>query len=189
MREFIFDCVDTTRFELRILEGETYQEFLKIATDEEMLYYIGIPSNEVAEEKKKAQYGFRTYNKSYLMFLIIDRETSDILGYCGYHTWYLEHDRAEIGYGLYSDNWKGKGVMTEVLNTVLHYGFTEMNLRRVEAFISPDNVASLSTVKKFGFIKEGQLRSHYVKEDNIEDSVVYSLLVNEYKYNSMNSNK
>jgi len=187
MREFIFDCVETTRFELRILEGETYQEFLKIATDEEMLYYIGIPSNEVAEEKKKAQYGFRTYNKSYLMFLIIDRETSEILGYCGYHTWYLEHNRAEIGYGLYSDNWKGKGVMTEVLSTVLNYGFTEMNLRRVEAFISPDNVASLSTVKKFGFIREGQLRSHYVKGDNIEDSVVYSLLVNEY--NSMNLNK
>lgn len=184
MREFIFDSVDTTRFELRILDGEAYQEFLKIATDEEILYYIGIPSNEVAEEKAKARYGFCTYNKSYKMFLIIDREKSDVLGYCGYHTWYLEHNRAEVGYGLYSDNWKGKGVMTEVLNKVLDYGFNVMDLRRVEAFISPDNIASLNTVQKFGFIKEGQLRSHYVKDGNVEDSVVYSLLVNEY--NNMN---
>ncbi|MDR0227581.1 MAG: GNAT family N-acetyltransferase [Flavobacteriaceae bacterium] len=187
MREFIFDCVETQRFKLRILEAEAYQEFLSFATKQEILYYIGIPENEVECEQIKAKYGFRTYNKSYLMFLIIDKETEKILGYCGYHTWYLEHDRAEIGYGLFSDEWKGKGVMTEVLNTVLHYGFTEMNLRRIEAFISPDNIASLSTVKKFGFIREGQLRSHYVKGGNMEDSVVYSLLVNEY--NNMNLDK
>lgn len=70
--------------------------------------------------------------------------------------------------------------MSEVLNTVLHYGFETMQLRRVEAFISPDNMASLNTVKKFGFTREGQLRSHYVKGEQIEDSVVFSLLRGEY---------
>ncbi|MCA4793224.1 GNAT family protein [Myroides odoratimimus] len=180
MREFIFDHIETSRFKLRILEAEAYQNFLRLATAEELLHYIGIPEEEVEQEKVKAAYGFRTYNKSYLMFLIIDKETEDILGYCGYHTWYLEHDRAEIGYGLYHDNSKGRGVMSEVLNTVLHYGFETMQLRRVEAFISPDNMASLNTVKKFGFTREGQFRSHYVKGEKIEDSVVFSLLRGEY---------
>lgn len=176
MREYKFDYIETSRFKLRILEAEAYQNFLRLATAEELLHYIGIPKEEVEQEKTKAIYGFRTYNKSYLMFLIIDKITENILGYCGYHTWYLEHDRAEIGYGLYSDSSKGKGVMSEVLNAVLHYGFEIMQLRRVEAFISPDNIASLNTVKKFGFTREGQLRSHYVKGGQIEDSVVFGLL-------------
>ncbi|MCC9043509.1 GNAT family N-acetyltransferase [Myroides sp. M-43] len=181
MREFIFDCIDTARFKLRILEAEPYQEFLKLATDQEMEYYIGIPRDEVVEEKRKRLYGFRTYNKSYLMFLILDRVSDKVIGYCGFHTWYLEHNRAEIGYGLYTDKWKEKGVMTEVLKTVLDYGFSTMNLTRVEAFVSPDNIASLRTVAKMGFVKEGQLRGHYVDNGQVEDSVVFGLLANEFK--------
>ncbi|MDR2221781.1 MAG: GNAT family N-acetyltransferase [Flavobacteriaceae bacterium] len=179
MREFIFDSIETMHFRLRLLEAEAYQEFLKIATDEEVLHYIGIPIDEVSKEKAKGMYGFRTYNKSYLMFLIIDKQTEKIIGYCGYHTWYVEHDRAEIGYGLYEENWKGRGVMSEVLHAVLTYGFSVMNLRRVEAFISPENIASLHTVQKFGFTREGQMRNHYVKEGQVEDSVIYSLLKEE----------
>ncbi|WP_121966141.1 GNAT family N-acetyltransferase [Myroides sp. N17-2] len=180
MREFIFDSVDTTRFKLRILEAEPYQEFLKLATDEEMLYYIGIPSEEVAEEKTKKLYGFRTYNKSYLMFLIMDTTSDKVIGHCGFHTWYLEHNRAEIGYALYSEEWKEKGVMSEVLNTVLDYGFNTMGLTRVEAFVSPDNIASLKTAEKLGFVKEGQLRGHYVNNGMVEDSVVFGLLASEF---------
>lgn len=181
MRDFIFDSIDTMRFRLRILEAEAYQQFLTIATDEELLYYIGIPSEEVEKEKAKAKFGFRTYNKSYYMFVIIDKQTDQVIGYCGYHTWYLEHNRAEIGYGLYGDEYKGKGVMTEVLNKVLDYGFNVLNLIRVEAFISPDNIASLSTVKKFRFTKEGHLRDQYISNGVLEDSVVYSLLKSEYR--------
>lgn len=180
MREFIFDSVDTTRFRLRVLEAEPYQEFLKLATDEEMLYYIGIPSAEVAEEKAKAKYGLRTYNKSYLMFLIVDISSDKVIGHCGFHTWYLDHARAEIGYALYADEWKGRGVMSEVLNTVLDYGFNTMGLTRVEAFVGPDNIASLKTAEKMGFVKEGQLRDHYIHNGAVEDSVVFGLLASEF---------
>lgn len=181
MSEFKFDYIETTRFKLRILEAESYQEFLKFATDEELLYYIGIPKEKAVDERIKGKYGFRTYNKSYHMFVIIDRELDQVIGHCGYHTWYLEHNRAEIGYALYRDSWKGKGVMTEVLQSVLDYGFNIMGLNRVEAFIGPNNIASFKTVEKMNFIREGQLRNHYINNEVVEDSVVFGLLSSEYK--------
>lgn len=57
------------------------------------------------------------------------------IGWCGYHTWYIDHRRAEIGYAIRSDEYKAQGIMTEVMNAVLRYGFEVMNLHRIEAFI------------------------------------------------------
>lgn len=175
MREFTFKYIETTRFKLRIFEALSYQGFLKEATDEEIMYYTGIPAELIAAEKNKAKFGFRTHNKSYVMFVIVDKQTGEAIGDCGYHTWYLEHNRAEIGYRLFDDAHKKQGVMTEVLAKVLEFGFTLLKLKRVEALVSPFNEASLRTVQRFSFIAEGRLKSHYMKGGKIEDSIIFGL--------------
>ncbi|UVD79024.1 GNAT family N-acetyltransferase [Myroides albus] len=177
----IFESLYTPRFTLYKLTPDNYQEFLKNATDKQLVEFLGIEPEEILAERKKAEHGFRTYNKSYLMFIITDTQSNRAIGHCGYHTWYLEHDRAEIGYALYNNSYKAKGVMSEVLTRVLDYGFEKMNLQRVEAFIGPNNEASLRLIEKFGFVQEGQLRNHFFKNGKWEDSIVYSKLKTEYK--------
>ncbi|MEC4114146.1 GNAT family protein [Myroides pelagicus] len=181
MNNFTFNYIETSRFKLRILEAEAYQAFLKSATDQEIAYYIGIPYHQITYERTKGAIGFRTFNKSYKMFIIVDKATDHVIGHCGFHTWYVDHHRAEIGYALYQEQWKGRGVMTEVLRAVLTYGFDRMKLIRVEAFISPENIASLNTVKKFGFTQEGLLRNQYINNGEIEDSILHRLLVEEFQ--------
>lgn len=145
-------------------------ELLNLATDEEL-----------QAEKEKTKAGRWTHNKHFLYFQLIDKTTSKIIGWCGYHTWYLEHARAEIGYGLTDDDYKGKGLMSEALAPIITYGFETMKLNRIEAFIGPNNTPSLKLVEKAGFTKEGHLREHYCKNGAIEDSLVFSLLKKEFE--------
>ena len=109
----------------------------------------------------------------------MDKSTEKIIGWCGFHTWYLDHFRAEIGYGLFDENFKNKGIMTEAMKAILEYGFKQMKLHRIEAFIGTYNIPSLKLVEKFGFTKEGILRNHYLKNNVLEDSAVFSLLQKE----------
>ena len=175
-----FEQRHTPHYTLLLLTAEKYEAFLKTASDEAIMSLMGLPQEKVAAERNKAVFGFRTHNKSFHVFVIVDPQTAQPIGYCGFHTWYLEHGRAEIGYGLYSDAYKGKGVMSEIMTHVIAYGFNELNLQRIEAFISPDNQPSLKLVEKFNFRREGQLRHHYFKNDMYEDSVVFALLHTEY---------
>lgn len=179
--ELEFEYIETDRYKLRIVTAEKYKAYLD-STDVEMIAdFTGKSLEEAQLEKNKAQYGFRTHNKTFIMFMIIDKQNQKVIGDCGFHTWYLDHNRAEIGYALFNDQSKGKGVMTEVLKRVIEYGFDTLGLLRIEAFISPENIASLKTVAKYGFTKEGQMRHHYLKNGNYDDSVIYSLLKQEYR--------
>lgn len=61
---------------------------------------------------------------------------------------------AYLGYGLGVD-FAGKGYMTEAVDLVLKFAFTELGLHRVEANVQPHNVPSIRLLERCGFKKEG----------------------------------
>jgi [ribosomal protein S5]-alanine N-acetyltransferase len=172
-----FEILSTEHLSLRKLTPEVFDYIYTMYSDEALLHFLGLTDEKTLEiEKEKHQKGLSTHNRSFLYFQVIHKITDKIIGWCGYHTWYLDHNRAEIGYGLFDESYKGKGIMTEAIKPILDYGFHKMNLHRIEAFIAPENIPSIKLVERFGFIKEGHLRQHYFKNDVMEDSVVYALL-------------
>lgn len=112
-------------------------------------------------------------------FDLIEISSNIVIGSCGFHNWVKEHRRAEIGYFLHPQ-FRKQGLMTEATKQVIDYGFNSMNLIRIEAWVDPDNKDSIAIMKRFGFTKEGVLRSHYLTKDKVYDSVIYSLLVGEF---------
>lgn len=177
-----FETLTTEHLCLRQLCPEVFDYIYKAYSDDALMDFLGLESAEALEkEKEKYRKGLSTFNKSFSYFQIIDKKTEKIIGWCGFHTWYLDHDRAEIGYGLYDEHFRGKGIMTEAMKPIIHYGFHKMNLNRIEAFISPNNNASLRLIEKFGFAQEGLLSEHYQKDGIMEDSAVFSLLQRNYK--------
>lgn len=64
--------------------------------------------------------------------------------------------QGEIGYELAPEHWR-KGIMTEVVETIVHYGFEELGLHRIEAFVVPNHTASRKLLEKTGFTEEGIL--------------------------------
>jgi len=61
---------------------------------------------------------------------------------------------AYLGYWA-STAWEGRGVMFRGMQMLLRYGFRQLRLHRVEANIQPDNLASISLVRRSGFRHEG----------------------------------
>lgn len=176
------ESLETARLHLRKLTPEIYQQVFTGLSEEEQKTFFGCRNDdELREERKKYNDGLSMYRKSLLLFQLIEKTTNRIIGWCGYHTWYLSHCRAEIGYALNSDEVKGKGYMKEALAAVLAYGFNVMGLKRIEAFVGPDNVPSLKLLKAFRFTEEGTLREHYFVNGVMEDSLLFSLLAREYK--------
>lgn len=173
--------IETERLLLRAFTPDTFRLAYDFLTGEELKELFGL-ADDASLEQERARYaqGISTYNRSFVNFQIYLKENNELIGSCGFHTWYLPHARAEIGYALGNDLHKGKGIMKEAMKAVIDYGFNKMDLHRIEAFISPNNIPSLKLAQHFGFQQEGLLRQHYCKDQRMEDSAVFSLLKSEY---------
>jgi [ribosomal protein S5]-alanine N-acetyltransferase len=167
------------------LTPEVYHYVFTNYTEDELKEFFGCQTGEpLQEERRKYEQGLSMYRKSFFVFQLIEKDSNNVIGWCGYHTWYVLHNRAEIGYLISDEASKRKGYMSEALPAVIEYGFDKMKLHRIEAMLNPDNVASLKLLGAQGFVKEGYLREHYFKDGKPEDSLVMSLLKKEYKSSS-----
>lgn len=155
-------------------------EKLLCQSSEEQMNFLGIEDpDQLQQELTRIEKRF-SEKTDWKKWDLIERVTQKVIGSCGFHNWYAEHERAEIGYSL-NEKYRGKGYMLEALKSVIDHGFNEMKLNRIEAFIKPDNAPSKRIIEKLGFKKEGVLREHYKSENQIHDSVVYSLLRSEFE--------
>jgi [ribosomal protein S5]-alanine N-acetyltransferase len=174
--------LETERLYLRELNPEVYKYLFTECNSSKIAEYLGLnTSKEVETEREKYNQGLVTYFSTFLSFHILDKQSGRVIGKCGYHTWAPTHRRAEIGYELYADEDKGKGYMTEALAAILAYGFEQLNLHRIEAYIAEYNTPSAKLLKRYGFSVEGNARGHYVVDGINEDSLLLSLLQPEYE--------
>ena len=176
-----FEIIETPRLQLKKYTPEHFRYVFANLTEDEIKRELGIYTDEdFLKEKEKNIGGFTTYDRTIAHFKLIVKETRQVIGGGGFHNWYSQHRKAELGYALTVEEMKNKGYMSEAVTAMLHYGFHHMNLNRVEACVGPTNVPSLSLVKKFGFMQEGYLRQHYIRDNEIQDSLIFSLLREEY---------
>ncbi len=174
--------IETERLLLKEFGPEVQQTMFTTWTDTEIMSELGLKTIEELEaEKEKFRLGMTTYRMSFKSFLLVEKETGKTIGRCGFHDWYAMHSRSELGYRMSDEVAKGKGFMTEALRAVVRYGFEEMKLNRMQAFISPENIPSLKLIKRAGFTEEARLRSHYFYNGKMEDSICFALLKDEYK--------
>jgi len=66
--------------------------------------------------------------------------------------------------------------MQETLKAVLAYAFEELNFHRIEADVDPRNAASVKTLERLGFQREGYLRERWQVNGEIQDSLFYGLI-------------
>lgn len=177
-----FNTLSTKRLLLREMTPEAYSHVFNNYSDEDLKQLFGLRDEEELTLKKNTwKNGVTTFNKSFLYFHLVKPGTGENIGWCGFHTWYIQHYRAELGYILTNDKERNNGYMKEALPAIIRYGFEKMNLHRIEAMVGPSNTPSLRLIESLGFTKEGHLREHYFKDGKIEDSVIFSLLKSEFK--------
>jgi RimJ/RimL family protein N-acetyltransferase len=82
---------------------------------------------------------------------------------------------AEIGYYIAEPYW-GRGITTSAVRQVCSYLFENTDLIRIFAEPFAGNTASCRVLEKAGFVLEGVLRKNAVKNREIRDMKLYSLV-------------
>lgn len=80
-----------------------------------------------------------------------------------------------VGYWLGQD-FQGKGIMSQALETLIEYGFRDLGLNKIEIRVATGNVKSRALPEGLGFKQEGVLRDAEWLYDRYVDHVVYGLL-------------
>lgn len=87
----------------------------------------------------------------------------------------IHRQTAELGYYIAEEYW-GRGIMPEAIRQICEYVFGKSDIIRIYAEPFAHNAASCRALEKAGFQYEGTLRSNAVKNEEVIDMKMYSLL-------------
>ena len=110
---------------------------------------------------------------------ITTKDRNVVIGIVGFPQWIKKQFRAEVGAVLAKAYWS-QGIMTEALDAVIRFGFTSMELNRIEATLMPHNMSSMKFLKKLGFQEEGILREYRFFKGQFHDVTMVSLLKKDF---------
>lgn len=91
----------------------------------------------------------------WLVRVVIDTETSDIVGHAGFHGPPDESGMVEVGYTIHPE-YRKRGYATAALGALIDYAAANSGVSTVRASVSPDNIASLATIAHYGFAQVGE---------------------------------
>ncbi|MCF7809137.1 MAG: GNAT family N-acetyltransferase [Candidatus Marinimicrobia bacterium] len=109
-----------------------------------------------------------------LIFALCGLKSDELIGAMDL-TISTEFNHAEIGYWIGEPYW-GNGYATEAAETMLTYGFTELNLNKIFAHYMTDNHASGRIMQKIGMEHEGTMKQHVLKWGEYKDIAWYGIL-------------
>lgn len=108
------------------------------------------------------------------------KPTGKLIGSCNYLNCDSHTMKVEIGYVLSNDYWN-KGIMTEVVNRIIQFGFTEVGLVRIQAMCMVNNTGSAKVMEKTGMKFEGVLRNYAKVKQELHDLNMYAITIEDYR--------
>lgn len=177
--------LETDRTILRKLRSEDEEDIFHYGSDEEVSRYTAWPTHQTMEDTRL--YLMRVLHKysqhAVAPWGIVDKETGKVIGTSGFMAWDVRHAKAELGYALSKDYWN-RGYMTEVIRTIISFGFERMKLVRIEASCLTSNLGSARVMEKAGMSYEGLLRQTIFVKGKHEDLKLYSIVMDDYRNQS-----
>jgi RimJ/RimL family protein N-acetyltransferase len=150
--------IETSRLLLASWREEQVQDFLAIASDPEVMRYIGTGrtwdeaqarafiERQIAEE---AAHGFCLWG-------LIERDGGRLVGQCGLKR-VGDTGEIEIGWWLARDRW-GQGLATEAARGVIAFAFEQLRLPRLVSIVQPANAGSIDVMRRLGLSFERRAR-------------------------------
>jgi RimJ/RimL family protein N-acetyltransferase len=176
--------LNTSRLSLRWISATDVDDFYAIYSHPEVMRYWSTPPlpdrNAAGKLISEIHEGFA--RRELLKWGIALRSDDTLIGSITLFHLDFTHRRTEIGYALGRPYW-GKGYMQETLKAVISYAFEELDLHRIEADVDPRNTASIRTVERLGFQREGYLRERWQVNGEIQDALFYGLIRPDWEKN------
>ncbi|MBI1183467.1 GNAT family N-acetyltransferase [bacterium] len=171
-----FPEIKTNRLTLREITPNDAREIYEIRKNSRVNQFIARPemdtltsAEKLAEQTQKA-----FYDQKAIGFAGVLRDKQKLIGSCGFNRIDFNNLRAEIGGELKPEYW-GKGIAAEAFGAIINFGFTQLQLQAVEAWVQPLNRGATHLLTANGFEKEGHFKDYIYFNRQFIDIVVYVL--------------
>ncbi|MGP4071742.1 GNAT family N-acetyltransferase [Piscibacillus sp. B03] len=102
------------------------------------------------------------------------KQNGKLIGTADFVWWQKDHHAAEVGYVLSPDYW-GEGIVPEVVQALIQFGFEKMNLIRIQALCLEENTQSERVMQKVGMTYEGTLHKRYFVKGEHRNLKMYAV--------------
>lgn len=114
-------------------------------------------------------------------FVIVLRETNEIIGSTRFSDISVQHKRLEIGHTWLHPSYWRTPVNTECKHLLLGYCFEQLQFQRVQIKTGHENSQSQKAIERIGAKKEGVWRNHMIRPNGkIRHTVMYSVITEEW---------
>ena len=113
-------------------------------------------------------------SKTYYMYAICLIENNKHIGNIKIGPINRKHMTSDLVTVIGDSNYWGKGIATESIKIGNKIAFEQYKIRKLSGGMYSDNVASLNSYLKAGWIEEGRLKGHYLINGKVNDRVCVS---------------
>ena len=113
-------------------------------------------------------------------FIVFDKRTRQIAGSTRFYDFQKNHNTVQLGYTWYGKEFQGTGLNKQCKLLMLEFAFETLGLDRVEFRADATNERSIAAMKSIGCTEEGILRSNCAAPNGRRDSIVLSILKDEW---------
>lgn len=168
-------------YKLREIERRDLPEINKWHNDQEMSKNLGGGTRFVNSEVDNSWYDrYLNSRSNSVRCAIVD--ANDVIIGCVY---LLNIDSINLCADLHimigDEKYRGKGVGTFAVSSMVNHAFFNLNLRRLQLEVLEHNQTAQRLYKKIGFVEEGRKRKAVFKDGQYVDELIMGLLREEYK--------
>jgi ribosomal-protein-alanine N-acetyltransferase len=174
-----FPRFSSGRFVLREILPSDAADWHRYLSDPRVNEYTSAPEMSVSDVEGLIEM-FATHYRDNTQIRWAITENDRMIGDCGYNVFHSRDSRAEIGYGLSAEYWR-HGIMTDALTVIIAYGFSHLDLNKIEATVNVNNARSAGLLRKLGFQLEGTLRDYRNRRGVFGDALFFGLLRREWR--------
>lgn len=173
-----FKSIQTLRLNIRPITIDDLNDCFAITSDLRLLEksVAVVPHKTLQECAAYVEQVIENYKQNIPdWWIIAEKETNRMIGFCGFVEYAARFERAELGYMIAFESWN-KGYATEACAAVIDYGFKHMKLHRIEATVDPENSASIRVLEKLNFMREGLMKERVICNGKYRDRYMYGLV-------------
>ncbi len=139
-------------------------------------FYHALPLRE--ESEKNANQLIEEHSDRTYRFAIRPLDSEQFLGVCAIEDILWPHRVGWISIALGPD-FQGKGFGKEAMQLLIHYGFNELNLYRLQLTVFGYNQSAIHLYESLGFQHEGTFREWLQRDGKRHNMHLYGLLASE----------
>jgi RimJ/RimL family protein N-acetyltransferase len=177
-----FPRIDSPRLTLRAVEAPDLPDLLEVNGDPQVTRFLPYATWQSQQDGEAwfARMQALGASGTSQQLVIARRADAKVIGTLLLFKYDEGSGRIELGYALGRAHW-GQGLMREAVTAACAQTFDALGIRRIEAEVNPDNLASCALLVEVGFVLEGTLRKRWVAKGAAYDTNIYGCLAEDWR--------